>query len=138
MSNYAKYGSIGNKPEPTEPVFPVHEIADMNDKQTIIKHNPIVCIYIHGTWCGPCKTVAPQFAELCRNYNKPGFVFLCKEKVDDGLSAEVTGVPAFHFYLRGERVHITTGADIEEIEKICNVLINKFKSDNQQPNRSRN
>ena len=101
----------------------VYEVKDMNDKMRIINGHRIVMINIYGDWCGPCKSVAPQIAEIARQYYKQGEYVVVKENVDHGLSKEVRGVPAFHFYKNGKKIHEITGADINEIKSALEQLI---------------
>ena len=95
-----------------------------NDFATLMTNNPGILIFkFTADWCGPCKSVAPQIAELARIYYKQGDHVIVKENVDNGFSQEVRGVPAFHFYKNGKKIHEITGADLNEIKSALEQLI---------------
>jgi thioredoxin 1 len=119
---YKKYSDLPDTIK-KEQVDDVYEIKSMDDKMKIINDHRVVMINIHGDWCGPCKSVAPQISVLARQYYKKGEYVIVKENVDHGLSKEVRGVPAFHFYKNGKKVHEITGANIEEIKNVLEQLI---------------
>lgn len=121
---YKKYSELGTVPNEGANMIAVEEIRDIEHKKRIINMNSIVLIDIYGTWCVPCKSIAPLFAKMAAKHNVPGKVMLVKENVDLGLSKQVRGVPTFHFFKHGQFVHSITGADMENIENTLNMLKN--------------
>ena len=93
-----------------------YEIKSMNDKNVLIENIDLVVIDIWGTFCGPCKQIAPRYEELAKKYNDKGKIILAKEEVNLGLSPDIKGVPTFHFYKNGNLVDRVIGADIVSVE----------------------
>lgn len=114
MSLYAKYSSLGEKENVNVPE--VISITSKEHKQQLCKNNRIVVVDVYGNWCGPCKQIAPRYAEMAQQYNRPGFCLLVNEDVDQEFSDGVRGVPAFQFFVNGQFVETITGADIKRVE----------------------
>jgi thioredoxin 1 len=151
MSNYAKYKSLGDQPEarmqenrawaaeggqaqqqPTIPPQQYHPTSDSGScksikthaqKQAAIAQNRVVVIDIYTDWCGPCKACAPKFEELALQYGDR-CTFL-KEDAELELSAGVTAVPAFDFYVGGQQVGRIVSADMDQVkEKLLSLISN--------------
>lgn len=108
------------------------EVQDHQHRKKIIDENSVVCVYLRGDWCEPCKSVAPVFYNLAERYNNPGRCALVKESVDLGLTkdCQVTGIPAFIFYKNRLLVRnnnkqpvMVVGGDIKQVEKILDQLL---------------
>lgn len=69
------------KPQPLEPMANglVNLLTDANFWQTIQK-TKFAIVDFFGQWCSPCKTLAPIFAELAKDYE--GKVFFGKIDID--------------------------------------------------------
>ena len=126
MSNYATYSSLMQQQQQREQndnqnQSHVIHIQSKQHKQEIINNNPFVIICVSASWCGPCKKLAPMYAELCSRFNPTEKVVMCKEDVDMGISRDVTSVPCTRFYINGQLKHDLTinGVDIER----CNSQI---------------
>jgi hypothetical protein len=48
---------------------------------------------------------------------------LVKENYETGLTPDVNGIPAFHFYVFGQLRDTVIGADLESVEKKLNTLL---------------
>ncbi|MGQ4912633.1 MAG: thioredoxin domain-containing protein [Candidatus Thorarchaeota archaeon] len=70
-----------SKPKVLEPMADggVHELNDANFWPTIQKVK-IALVDFYGTWCAPCKALAPIFAELAKEYE--GKVFFARVDID--------------------------------------------------------
>ena len=127
--SYASYKNIGiDKAAPSpESMGNVPEIETVEQRKNVIMNYPLVIIDNFTTWCGPCKTATPKFAQLAKIYSEKGVVFL-KENVEKNLAdcPPITGVPCFHFYIEGKFMpNLTiTGAAIDQIEATINDILN--------------
>jgi thioredoxin 1 len=69
------------KPKPPEPMANGHVniLTDANFWQTI-QQTKLAFVDFFGQWCAPCKTLAPMFAELAKDYE--GQVYFAKLDID--------------------------------------------------------
>ncbi|KAL4584257.1 hypothetical protein LXL04_008853 [Taraxacum kok-saghyz] len=88
-------------------------------KEQLEKHKDskkLVVVDFTATWCGPCRMIAPIFADLAKKM--PNVVFL-KVDVDELESVaqeySVEAMPTFLFLKDGEIVHKVVGAKKDEI-----------------------
>lgn len=88
-----------------------YKISNDADKNNLIASNKLAVVYVWGTFCGPCKQIAPLYEELANKYNSPGNVILAKEDVALKISPNIRGVPTFQFFLNGKLVDQVVGAD---------------------------
>ena len=138
--SYAKYGDLGNSTmqpsaNPMTQSGPANQIpqqsteqpevqkesnikmiSTQDEKTVVIGENSVVVLYIYAPWCGPCKTIAPEYERMAGYYNSSGKCILAKEDVEDDMSPHVTAVPTFEIYSNGERVATITGANLRGVE----------------------
>ena len=78
----------------------------------------VVVVDFTATWCGPCKFIAPFFAELSEKY--PNLIFL-KVDVDDhndiSQEYEIRAMPTFLFIQDSKNTEKIVGANKVELEK---------------------
>ncbi len=78
----------------------------------------LLVVDFFAEWCGPCKLVAPKFAELAVKHQRVA----CFAKVDVDAAqdlaqnAGIRAMPTFQIYKAGERVFELKGADIGKLE----------------------
>lgn len=125
-SRYATLGSLGagnKKPETKQQAqqqggkTKVVEIKSAEDKKRLLNAKNVVVVDIYGTWCGPCKSVAPRYEELAQKY--PNHLFL-KEDVDKKITKNIPGVPTFQIYKNKKLVHTVVGGNLAEVEQHIN------------------
>ena len=97
----------------------VHLIEDYSE----IPSNKKVVLDFFADWCGPCKTIAPKFAELESVFHSVTFL---KANVDDSeMLAEqfkITAMPTFVFLKNGKVVGRVEGADLNKIISLLEAL----------------
>ena len=129
-TQYASYKDLA--PKDNTPKYNCISIQDHHHRKNILAENHIVCIYLHADWCEPCKTVSPLFSSTAQQYNNIGHCFLLKENVELKLTRdiEITGIPAFIFYVKGQLLRNkdgspvnVVGGDINKVKQILDNLI---------------
>lgn len=129
--SYASYSSLGKDPKapPPESMAEIPRITSQDHRHALIKKFRILVIDNYTDWCGPCKSVAPHFAQLAQKYQNmyPNQVSFAKENVEDNFrgSPQVRGVPCFHFYLMGSHIPelTVTGGNIKSVQENLDKLL---------------
>jgi len=79
----------------------------------------IVVVDFTATWCGPCQRVAPQYAELAKDFPQATFV---KVDVDENKAVQsrcgVSAMPTFQVFREEKCVGKLVGADINGLRKL--------------------
>jgi len=104
------------------------KVKTKEQKHKAIWANEICVFKISAPWCGPCQKIAPIYDQIAKSVNVPGKIMLFSEELDDKLSADVQGVPAFDYYFRGKKQHRQMGADIEQVKKNINMMTSQTQS----------
>lgn len=66
------------------------------------KHSPCI-VKCSTAWCGPCKAIAPKYEQLAGEHKGVTFFAVDIEEVEPPAELQVTGVPTFLYYAKGER-----------------------------------
>lgn len=79
--------------------------------------NKLVVVDFTATWCGPCKRIAPVFAELANKYSHNLFLKVdvdeCPQTANDN---KVQAMPTFMFFKNGQKIDSIRGADPQALE----------------------
>ena len=95
-------------------------ISTLDDFHALVKSESpkLVVVDFFAEWCGPCKRVAPQYAQLAEIHSKTA----CFVKVDVDASPElssfgrISAMPTFQVYKEGKIADSTTGANVVKLE----------------------
>lgn len=93
------------------------KIADAN------RDGKLVVANFSASWCGPCRMMAPAYAELAEKY--PSLMFLTidvDELVDFSSSWDIRATPTFFFLKDGQQVDKLVGANRPELENKLKML----------------
>uniref|UniRef100_A0A0B6Z3T6 PITH domain-containing protein n=1 Tax=Arion vulgaris TaxID=1028688 RepID=A0A0B6Z3T6_9EUPU len=71
-----------------------------------------------ATWCGPCRAIAPTFADLSTRYPRAVFLKIDVDQCQETAQREgVSAMPTFIFYRNKTKVDMIRGADATLLEE---------------------
>lgn len=76
-------------------------------------------------WCGPCKMIAPKFAELSDKFPDVKFLKVNVDEEDEiAAGFSIRSIPTFRGFSNGGKPHGSAieGANLNEIEKLIKSL----------------
>ena len=97
-------------PKPPTKKGAVKEIASLAEYQSRIAHagnvkGKITVVDYTAVWCGPCRAIAPRFADLSVRYADVDFLKVDVDKVKGASKeADIRCYPTFQFFKGGEKV----------------------------------
>ncbi|KAJ5935853.1 hypothetical protein N7466_005400 [Penicillium verhagenii] len=97
--------------------MPVNVITTAGEFQEFILHSSdLVVLDCYAEWCGPCKAIAPLIEKWSDEYENIKFYKLDVEKANDlAVELNVTAMPTFMFFNKGEKVTEIVGVDQRQI-----------------------
>jgi len=95
----------------------IKHINSTGEFKNLLSSTQYVVVDFYADWCGPCKVIAPKYAELAEQLSVPNFLAFAKVNVDkvQALAAEhgITAMPSFIFFKDGNRVKVNGTLKIE-------------------------
>jgi len=93
----------------------VHEIGSYQELEQLMQsllRSQLVVLDCYAPWCGPCKTLAPFFEELSREYTDVLFLKADVDKIEE-LTTEffVRAMPTFIFLKNKAVISKIEGSD---------------------------
>lgn len=71
-----------------------------------------------ASWCGPCRFIAPFFAELSEKYDNMIFVKVDVDELNDiSTEYDIHAMPTFLFFKKSMVVDKLVGMNIPELQK---------------------
>mmetsp|Transcript_32116 Transcript_32116/g.44526 ORF Transcript_32116/g.44526 Transcript_32116/m.44526 type:complete len:103 (-) Transcript_32116:202-510(-) len=101
----------------------VREVKTEEEWDQIKGSEKPVLVDFTATWCGPCKAIAPFFAELEGKYPSITFVKVDVDELDGVAAvAGVSAMPTFQVWQNGAKVSELIGASKEKLEDLAKSL----------------
>ncbi|KAK7096274.1 thioredoxin-like protein 1 [Littorina saxatilis] len=89
----------------------------------------LVVVDFFATWCGPCRQIAPKFAEFGVAYPKALFLKVDVDQCPETAQGQgVTAMPTFIFYRNKVKIDMLRGADPAALEE----KIKKWYQDDEE------
>ena len=103
-----------------------HTVEEWNHQLELAKESgKLVVVDFTATWCGPCRMIAPIFADLAKKFTNAIFL---KVDVDELKTVaqewKVEAMPTFIFVKAGQVVDKMVGAHKEELPRKVELLVN--------------
>jgi|UniRef100_A0ACD5TL34 thioredoxin 1 len=105
----------------------VHVITTKEDWDQKIaeanKDGKIVVANFSASWCGPCRVIAPVYAEMSKTYPQLMFLTIDVDDLMDFSSTwDIRATPTFFFLKNGQQIDKLVGANRPELEKKVQAL----------------
>ncbi|KAF2447005.1 thioredoxin 1 [Karstenula rhodostoma CBS 690.94] len=98
--------------------------SSLSDLQTLFASTTYVAVDFYADWCGPCKQIAPYYANLAKQHGVDGTLAFAKVNVDSAqdiaAAYRVQAMPTFMFFKEGKQVAVNgnkmiQGADVKSL-----------------------
>lgn len=99
------------------------DIKNFSDFKELVENNEVVVIDFYTQWCGPCKTIAPFFEKLSKEY--PHITTAkcdCENSNDVADGFGIKAIPTFIKFVNGKRDTVVNGCDKTKLMELFNGL----------------
>jgi thioredoxin 1 len=98
-------------------------IKNSIDLKELIEKNEVVIVDFYTSWCGPCKTIAPFFEKLSKEYPQIAVAKCDCENSDDVADGfGIKAIPTFIKFVNGKRDTVVNGCDKTKLIELFNGL----------------
>ncbi|MFI6466035.1 thioredoxin family protein [Streptomyces sp. NPDC050538] len=98
-------------------------IADQAELDAALAVNPRVVVMFEASWCGPCKQIAPKYAQFAVAYGTITFLSVDVDvAVDVALKYDISSMPNFVTIRDGKEMDRFSGANPERLEEKLKAL----------------
>eukprot|EP01127_Copromyxa_protea_P001524 TRINITY_DN114_c0_g1_i1.p1 TRINITY_DN114_c0_g1~~TRINITY_DN114_c0_g1_i1.p1 ORF type:complete len:145 (+),score=32.53 TRINITY_DN114_c0_g1_i1:37-471(+) len=102
-----------------ELVFPrgkpsVRDVSSVAEMKQIIAENERVVVHCGSMQYEPCQIVQPYFLELSAEFSNIKFLYADIDRMNKDFK-DITKVPTFRMFYKGQFINEISGADIENI-----------------------
>ena len=109
----------------------IHHPTSLSELQTLFNNTTYVLIDFSAEWCGPCKQIAPIYANLSKKHSIPGILGFAKVDVDHSpdIAAQygISAMPTFLAFKEGKLVAVNGASQIRGADlKALNVAAEKL------------
>ncbi|XP_020578604.1 thioredoxin H1-like [Phalaenopsis equestris] len=108
-------------------VIACHTVEEWKRQLEVAKESSkLVIVDFTATWCGPCRFIAPIFADLAKKFTEAIFLKVDVDELKE-VSAEwkVEAMPTFLFLKDGQLVDKMVGAHKEVLPNKIELLLKK-------------
>ncbi|MFI6619864.1 thioredoxin family protein [Streptomyces sp. NPDC050528] len=93
-------------------------IADQAELDAALAVNPRVVVMFEASWCGPCKQIAPKYAQFAAAYGAIQFLSVDVDVAEDvALKYDISSMPNFVTIRDGKEMDRFSGANPERLEE---------------------
>lgn len=109
-----------------------HEFDRLLEKHATQTGLPVIADF-YSDGCGPCRQIAPVYAQLAKKTGQENAVFV---KINTQAVPDLAGrfnvrsIPTFIFFHNGKQVDLMSGASEQGLQQYTSGVINKSKRDN--------
>jgi len=100
----------------------VKHVASGDEFNSIVRNkdsSSLVVVDYFAVWCGPCKRIAPQVDEMSNTFEGAIFLKVDVDELEEVARQEnVTAMPTFKLYKRGEQVGELVGASADKLRQL--------------------
>ncbi|KXL42729.1 hypothetical protein M433DRAFT_71428 [Acidomyces richmondensis BFW] len=109
----------------------LHHPNSLKDFQSLLSSHTYVAVDFFADWCGPCKVIAPVYANLSKKHSIPGILAFAKVNVDQAQDIArqygISAMPTFMFFKEGKQVAVNgqamiRGADTKSLNAAAEKL----------------
>ncbi len=88
----------------------LHHVSSLPELQKLFSSTTYVVVDFYADWCGPCKTIAPIYANLSKKHGIGGVLGFAKVNVDNAQDIarqyNISAMPTFMFFKDGNQVAV--------------------------------